>query len=316
MFLRRFAVVALMALGFTAAAQESVVVENKPYTSASGRYAAIVRRYDVPDFKSVAVVDAPFQAEESVAEFPFDVPLVLYDMQTHAKIVETKILWEEDGDVFVSDSGHFLAVFRSIYHGCTGVAGADERLVTIFRSDGSRVGALKVGDVITDWDLMNRAHVEAQLAGDVLVVTIDGSERRIDVRAAKLLDEKRDVHPRPRVLTSDVGNAVRHWDYQPSPGFDDTGAIHIPSKELLAHLLPVDEPAFPVLAMKARIRGNIFVQVVVDEDGAVQFRTTPLPFITEAAVALAKQWQFSRFVLDGHRVKVTGELVIHFVDPQ
>lgn len=72
----------------------------------------------------------------------------------------------------------------------------------------------------------------------------------------------------------------------------------------------------PPVAIKARIRGTVQVEVLVSESGDVLCgRHSALPFgIDKAAIEAARQWKFRPFVIGGRAVKVTGELLFHFKD--
>jgi outer membrane biosynthesis protein TonB len=68
--------------------------------------------------------------------------------------------------------------------------------------------------------------------------------------------------------------------------------------------------------VKANIRGRVWVEVVVSETGQVLCaRATRFPLgIREATIAAARQWKFTPYEIGGRPVKVTSEIVFHYVD--
>jgi TonB family protein len=75
-------------------------------------------------------------------------------------------------------------------------------------------------------------------------------------------------------------------------------------------------PEFPILAIKVRIRGKVWVEVVVSESGdVICARATQFPFgLREAALESARRWKFTPYEIGGRLVNVTSEIVFHFED--
>jgi len=226
----------------------------------------------------------------------------------------------------VADSGRYLA---GRYYGppCGGPLSSGDPLVTIYRADGSRVGALDVRDVFTAYDSWNLPPLafstrEEKDGREVLVISLDLKnrtlERRIDLASATLLDEKRDLLPGPAVWVTPVGDAP--WrPYEPAEcalAFKDATLVPLDSEALLARATHAPLPEFPLVAVKARVRGVVRAEVAVAEDGSVACaRHTSFPFgIAPAAGAAVRQWRFAPLLVDGRAARYTGEVVFHFED--
>jgi TonB family protein len=74
-------------------------------------------------------------------------------------------------------------------------------------------------------------------------------------------------------------------------------------------------PKYTSEAMRAKIQGTVFVQIVVDTDGNVEKARVIHglePGLDEQALIAAEQWTFKPGVLDGKAVRVTSVLVLEF----
>jgi TonB family protein len=74
------------------------------------------------------------------------------------------------------------------------------------------------------------------------------------------------------------------------------------------------EPAYPPLALKAKISGKVGVEIIVDEGGNVIWAkaSSGHPLLREAAVEAARQWKYEPTTLDGTPVKVLGAITLNF----
>ena len=77
-------------------------------------------------------------------------------------------------------------------------------------------------------------------------------------------------------------------------------------------------PTYPAVAKAAGAEGPVMVQIVVNESGAVESAkaTSGHPLLQPAAVAAAKEWQFSPTKLSGNAVKVSGMISFVFALPK
>src|SRR5947208_6895957 len=161
----RFAVVALM-FGLAADVlactgrnwNANDLVENVPVYSANARFCVVVRWYDgVADFTAeragkVMGFDNPMAMEtaDDVRPPRKSVIAALYESAAKGRrlIGEIPIEIESFGEVLVADSGRYvIAVRRLGTGGCGGHALESDPFLTIYTSEGTRAGALRVGDV-------------------------------------------------------------------------------------------------------------------------------------------------------------------------
>jgi len=193
------------------------LVENTPVVSANGRFLAVVRWWpEIPDFTSeragkVMHLDDPpvydFEGNQvfEAAPRPEFVTAALYDSR-RSLIREVAIKQDSFSDVLVSDSGQYLVAYRYFGGGgCYPEAEGLDPLLMIIRGDGARVATIRLRDAVTPWDVqqMNMSHGRVQFAlrhesdrREVVVLSINGVERRVDVETGALLDEVREIYPR------------------------------------------------------------------------------------------------------------------------
>lgn len=156
---------------------------------------------------------------------------------------------------------------------------------------------------------------------EMLVLTVNGVERRIDLATAALLDPKTDIFPRPRVYAVAATNFVQQQPFL-APSADCAAAfaardlVRLEPDRFYRRAVLATLPPFPEVMRKARIRGSVLADLVVSEQGVVEcVRVTPLLFATDAVIAAAKNWRFDALMIDGRRVKFAGELLFRFDDP-
>jgi len=352
--LRRFEIAALLILlsaGQIAACSmknldPNDLVENTPVYSANGRFCVVVRWQEgIADFTSVQAgvffhMDDPAPAEHEDPPPRKTVIAALYETGTSGRrlVAEIPLDINKTGQVLVADSGRYLVVGtpRSCFSGVI----AGETLVTIYDSDGSQKGSLTVDDAFTPSDVlqltMHRIDPDIQLRHEsqdreVVILSMPrpreegkelrNEERRVDIATAAPLDPKRDIYPVPRGYATPADPRLVTRVYDPTPTrcgtvFADPGLVRIDSTSLFARAVRGSLPEFPSVAVKARIRGNVRVEVVVSENGDVLCtRNTPLPFgLDRAAADAASRWKFRPFIVSGHPAKAVGEIVFHFQD--
>jgi periplasmic protein TonB len=93
-----------------------------------------------------------------------------------------------------------------------------------------------------------------------------------------------------------------------------TKAIPVVSKVQEAKLLVRIEPAYPDLAIRARISGTVILQVTVDEEGNVADIQvlSGRPMLNEAALEAVRQWKYSPTLLNGEPVSVVATVNVVF----
>jgi TonB family protein len=75
------------------------------------------------------------------------------------------------------------------------------------------------------------------------------------------------------------------------------------------------QPRYPEEAIKARIQGQMYVEVLIDEDGAVSDARAEglFPLLDTAALESVRQWRFEPTILYGKRVPVVLGIRVEFV---
>jgi TonB family protein len=73
-------------------------------------------------------------------------------------------------------------------------------------------------------------------------------------------------------------------------------------------------PSYPDEAKKARIEGDVVVEVIIDERGTViyAYPTAGHPLLQAASVEAARHWKFKPTLLNNESVKITGVLTFRF----
>lgn len=322
------------------------LVENTPVYSANGRFCVVVRWQEgLADFTNQLAGTFFHMGDPAPPDVAprKTVIAALYESGTKSRrlIAEIPLDIEKTGDVLVSDSGRYFIVRSPASRGCYPGTFEGDTLVTIYDAEGYRVGALKVEDVFTpsdvlqlslghvvpDYQLRHESQDQEVVVLSVPVPRTEGNEpryeeRRIDVATAALLDSRRDIYPVPRSYTTpatDPRYTGRPYDPQ-SPdcatAYADADLVRIDPRRFFAQAVLGPAPEFPPVAIKARIRGVVSVEVVVSESGDVLCtRNTRFPFgLDHAAVEAARRWKFRPFIVNGHPVKAIGEILFHFQD--
>ena len=205
-------------------------------------------------------------------------------------------------------------------NGCS--EGPSDRDVVIYRHDGRLVRSLGLNDLFLPEDV-------AALPRTADSVHWAGMHRIDEVKHQLILEVK--GPPRSFELPVSLDNGAllaplsRHFvvpQYEPvvSIGIDPhditaerrcEGGIPVPASLILAHARDLPLPVYPEVAVKARIQGDVVLELRVTREGAVESVKIikGIPFgLDTAAEAAAKQWRFAP--LD--RI-MCGRFAAHFV---
>jgi protein TonB len=74
------------------------------------------------------------------------------------------------------------------------------------------------------------------------------------------------------------------------------------------------DPAYPPLALAARVQGTVVLQCVITTEGAVAEVSVVSghPLLNEAAVAAVSRWRYRPTLLNGERVGVILTVIVSF----
>lgn len=285
------------------------IVGNETYASANGRFVAVCRHWDVPDFES-----ARFDSIVRSDARKDTITVALYDGRRLIRELET--LPGEADDFLVSDDGLFVVAVQSLRR--CGYAPRPEQVLLHVDSGGQSIGALTVEDAFTSSDLRKLEDVTATLrheenAHDVIVIRAASVERRVDLATVRLLDPVTHIFPWPHVS---IVAASSPQELQPAPAqcaaeWNDPAIARIDPATLVERAVTKPLPAFPELLDKVGLRADVAVDVLVGEDGRVLCtRASALPFGgTEAATKAVNQWTF-----EPGPGKYAGQVLIRFRD--
>ena len=82
-----------------------------------------------------------------------------------------------------------------------------------------------------------------------------------------------------------------------------------------AKLISRVQPAYPQLAIQARIQGNVVLHAIIGRDGQVSELQvlSGHPLLVSAAVEAVRQWRYSPTLLNGQAVEVETTITVSFV---
>ena len=82
-----------------------------------------------------------------------------------------------------------------------------------------------------------------------------------------------------------------------------------------AKLISRVQPAYPQLAIQARIQGNVVLHAIIGRDGRVSELQvlSGHPLLVSAAVEAVRQWRYSPTLLNGQAVEVETTITVSFV---
>ena len=207
--------------------------------------------------------------------------------------------------------------------------GGGEHVVVIYRPDGKLVRTQALADFLVERDVeaLSRSVSSIHWSGThrideekrQLILQVNGPPRMvelpIDLETGELL-----VPKTTRFHSSWFPTPTPVVTYQTDP-LDDPkarrcdGGIAVSSADFLAHATTAVAAPYPQVAMKARIQGDVVLDVVVSENGVVQgvAIVKPLPFgLDTAAFEAAEKWRFRPLEQDGKPVKMCGRFTMHF----
>ncbi len=103
------------------------------------------------------------------------------------------------------------------------------------------------------------------------------------------------------------------WSPQSGPGAVRVGgAIRVPVKT--RHV----DPAYPPIALQARVQGVVILEALVDTDGRVADARVlrSIPLLDQAAVEAVRQWEYQPTLLNGQPVPVIMTATVQFTVPE
>ena len=82
-----------------------------------------------------------------------------------------------------------------------------------------------------------------------------------------------------------------------------------------AKLISRAQPVYPLLAIQARIQGNVVLHAIIGRDGQVSELQilSGHPLLVNAAVEAVRQWRYSPTLLNGQAVEVETTITVSFV---
>ena len=82
-----------------------------------------------------------------------------------------------------------------------------------------------------------------------------------------------------------------------------------------AKLISRVQPVYPVIAIQARIQGNVVLHAIIGRDGQVSELQvlSGHPLLVSAAVDTVRQWRYSPTLLNGQAVEVETTITVSFV---
>ncbi|HEY3928482.1 MAG TPA: energy transducer TonB [Candidatus Koribacter sp.] len=74
------------------------------------------------------------------------------------------------------------------------------------------------------------------------------------------------------------------------------------------------QPAYPRIAIEARIQGTVLLQATISREGAIQNLqvVSGPPMLVRAAAEAVMQWRYRPYVLNGEPVEVQTQVTVHF----
>jgi protein TonB len=82
-----------------------------------------------------------------------------------------------------------------------------------------------------------------------------------------------------------------------------------------AKLISRVQPAYPQLAIQARIQGNVVLHAIIGRDGQVSELQvlSGHPLLVNAALDAVRQWRYNPTLLNGQAVEVETTITVSFV---
>ena len=91
--------------------------------------------------------------------------------------------------------------------------------------------------------------------------------------------------------------------------------IRVSSGAVAARLIHRVDPVYPELAIRARLEGLVLLQVLINEEGAVEEVSviSGPPMLRDSAVKAVRQWEYTPTILNGDPVPVRATVTVNFV---
>jgi protein TonB len=100
----------------------------------------------------------------------------------------------------------------------------------------------------------------------------------------------------------------------PVPTPTPASPVHVGGAVQEGKLIFGPRPAYPRIAVMARIQGTVRIQAIIERDGIIghlQVLSGP-PMLTKAALDAVQQWRYKPTLLNGQPVEVITEIDVHF----
>lgn len=259
--------------------------------------------------------------------------VALYEARPKAPRLLAEVAVDVDAwEVLVSDEGRIVAINRvTPSTSCSSASEPGDVLLHVYASDGRRIGVLRVEDVFSSGDVRRLTSYHGDNVAytlrhesdtrEVLVLAVNGTERRVDLATASLIDPKTNILPQPRVYAVAASEEMLPRPFETvsadcEEAFAARDTVRLDAEQFYRQAVSGPLPLYPSTMWKARISGWVLAEVVVSEQGRVEcVRTTPLPFGGSKVVAEAvRNWRFDPVTVDGRRTRFAGRLLFRFED--
>jgi TonB family protein len=207
-------------------------------------------------------------------------------------------------------------------------------IVVIYRPDGTLVRSFAFTDLLIEDDisLFDRTvsfihwsgthRLDEETRRVIVQVTVPrqpAAELPISLDTGALLVPKKRRFVGPPQIEPTVSYRA---DAEDAAGRPCAGGISLSSADLLSRATAPVTPAYPPVAVKARVQGDVLVEVAVTEEGAVDSVKVvkPLPFgLDQAALDAAHKWRFAPLRRDGVPATLCGRFFMSYaldrIDP-
>jgi TonB family protein len=220
------------------------------------------------------------------------------------------------GAALVADDGT-VVTRDNICHTGTGTD-----VVVIYRPDGSLVRSMTLNDLLIDDDVallprtvnsiqwLQAWRLDEETRRIVLDLAEPSAQKNVKLEIG--LDSGELLTPKRRRF---VGPPILDPVVTVKAGGGLCEGFSVSSEELLALALDPVAATYPLVAQKARVSGDVVLELVVSETGAVDSVAVvkPLPFgLDQSSVTTARNWHFQPLQRDGRPVRMCGRFVMSF----
>jgi len=100
----------------------------------------------------------------------------------------------------------------------------------------------------------------------------------------------------------------------PVPAPTHAAPVHVGGAVQEGKLIFGPRPAYPRIAVMARIQGTVHIQAIIERDGTIGHLQvlSGSPMLTNAALDAVRQWRYKPTLLNGEPVEVITEIDVHF----